>query len=100
MLALRKLNWSYNELSEEFKVPKTTIRYLVRRFGLAGAYNPPIRGKLAMPHLYPKGSATRTTGKILYSNPIETTNPGKTYKQYLEDEKNRKWKRLTQGHIK
>lgn len=89
MLALRKLNWSYTKLSEEFKVPKTTIRYLVRRFGLAGKYNPPIR--------------SRTTRRLivpLYTELEERINPGKTYAEYLKDDQDRKWRRLTHESTK
>lgn len=91
MLALRKLNWSYNELSEEFHVPKTTIRYLIRRFGLAGRFNPPTK---------PCHSTTRSTPKISYTKPIENDYSTKTYADYIRDEQERKWRRLTQSHIK
>lgn len=92
MLALRKLNWSYNELSKEFHVPKTTIRYLVRRFGIAGRFNPP-----TLPH---HRSTTRSTPKISYTKPTENDYSTKTYADYIRDEKERKWRKLTQGHIK
>ncbi len=90
MLALRKLNWSYGELSEEFSVPKTTIRYLVRRFGLAGRINPPVLAQ---------HRTTRIIKKVIYSEDIDSY-ATKTYAEYLQDEKDRKWKRLTQSHIK
>lgn len=84
MLALRRLNWSYTELSDEFKVKKMTIRYLVRRFGLNGKYKPPIR----------KGHATSKYDYLLYSE--EKLNPGKTYAQYLQADKERKCRELNQ----
>lgn len=80
MLALRKLNWSYTELSEEFHVKKMTIRYLVRRFGLAGKYKPPLRRR----------HATSKYATILYSK--EKINPGKSYAEYLKDEETRQRK--------
>ncbi len=80
MLALRSLRWSYTELAREFAVPKTTIRYLVRRFGLNGKYKPPIAG-------------VRTTSKyahILYAR--DKINPGKTYAEYLKEDRERQWR--------
>jgi len=87
MLALRRLNWSYTELAEEFKVKKTTIRYLVRRFGLNGKYKPPIR----------KGRATSKYAHILYAE--KKVNPGKTYAQYLQEENERKWRLALQRKL-
>lgn len=92
MLTLRRLNWSYGELSEEFAVPKTTIRYLIRRFGLAGRFNPPTRAN---------HRTTRTITNTVYSSLTESKDYSqKTYADYLQDEKDRKWKRLTQSHLK
>ena len=92
MLALRSLNWSYNELSEEFKVPKTTIRYLVRRFGLAGRFNPPSPPS--------HRSATSPPQPLLYNEETDSNYSNKSYKDYLDDERKRKWVRLTQRHSK
>lgn len=91
MLALRKLDWSYGELSEEFNVPKTTIRYLVRKFGLAGRKNPPTLAR---------HRTTRTSLETTYSKSTDLNYESKTYADYLQDEKDRRWKRLTQEHIK
>lgn len=82
MLAMRKLGASYTILAEHFSVRKDTIVYLCRKFGLGGAYNPPI------------ARTTRKAKEPLYTE--ETINPGKTYAEYLKEEKERKWKRLTQ----
>lgn len=80
MLALRKLKWSYLELAQEFKVPKLTIRYLVRRFGLVGKYKPSIPGP-------------RTTSKrVTVGYPSENINLGKTYAEYLQEAKERQWR--------
>lgn len=88
MLALRSLRWSYGELADEFNVEKTTIRYLVRRFGLAGKYKPPVR----------QSRATSKYAHILYAK--EAINPGKTYLEYLQDDKNRRWRQLLKEHSK
>lgn len=82
MLAMRKLGASYTILAEHFNVKKDTIIYLCRKFGLGGAFNPPI----------PR--TTRVVKESIYTE--DTINPGKTYAQYLQEEKDRKWKRLTQ----
>lgn len=81
MLALRKLGASILELSQEFAVPKSTIRYLIRRFGLAGKYKPPIRGKA-------RKSTPSKYETLLYVK--ETINPGKTYAQYLQEDRERR----------
>lgn len=90
MLAMRKLGCSYQKLANEFQVDKLTIRYLCKRFGLAGTMNP---------------TSARTTTKRPESSyhratQTESINPGKTYAEYIKDEQNRKWKALIQRHTK
>lgn len=82
MLALRRLGWSYSELAREFNCPRNSIEYLCQKFGLGGAKKPPL-------------STTRVKQSTLYS---ESTKP-KSYADYLQAEKDRKWKRLTQNHL-
>lgn len=92
MLALRKLGWSYMALSDKFQVPKTTIRYLCRKFGLAENVQVTISRQ-----------DVRTTTKapeVLHNEREEVINPGKSYAEYLKDEQDRKWRRLTQSHLK
>lgn len=92
MLALRSLGWSYTTLSDKFKVPKTTIRYLCRRFGLAGNVKVTVFRE-----------DTRTTTKqpkTTYDERYDRINPGKSYAEYMQDERDRKWRRLTQSHLK
>ena len=89
MLALRSLNWSYTALAKKFDVSKDTIIYLCRKFGLGGAKKPPI-----------KLSTTRSTSKISYTKPTENDYSTKTYADYIRDENERRWKKLTQSHIK
>ncbi len=86
MLALRKLGYSYTVLADRYRVPKYTIRYICRRFGLAGKTATKIR------------SATTTRKQNKKTPILETINQGKTYAEYLQDERDRKWKRLTQKH--
>lgn len=85
MLALRKLGASYLTLANHFNVPKDTIAYLCQRFGLGGKINPPIAG--------PRRTTSIT---IKVNHTEEIINPGKTYAQYLQAEKDRRWKHLTQ----
>lgn len=85
MLAMRKLGASYMILAEHFNVKKDTIVYLCRKFGLGGSINPPI----------PR--TTRERKRASYTE--DTINPGKTYAQYLQDEKDRKWKKLTESRV-
>lgn len=90
MLALRALGYSYTELAEKFKCPRNTIEYLCQKFGLGGAKKPPI-------------ARSRTTSMKIhtpYYENEERINPGRTYAEYLQIEKERKWKRLTQNTIK
>lgn len=84
MLALRALGASYTVLADRYEVPKYTIRFICRKFGLAGNVKT----------ITIRQRTTTTVSKYSYDE--EKINPGKTYKQYLEDEKMRKWKRLTQ----
>ena len=82
MLAMRKLGASYTVLSEHFNCSRNTIEYLCQKFGLGGSINPPI------------ARTTRIEKKPLYTE--EKINQGKTYKEYLQAEKLRKCKNLTQ----
>lgn len=86
-LALRSLGASYGVLAAKFGIEKTTVRYICRRFGLAGAKNPPIRHK------------TTTSKPLLPSYDEEKVNPGRTYADYLKIEQKRKWNRLTQKSV-
>lgn len=88
MLALRKLGWSYTTLADKYKVPKTTIRYLCRKFGLH-------EGTVQVTIIR---TTTTPVSKIMHNEQEEVINPGKTYAQYLQDQKDRKWQRLTQKH--
>lgn len=80
MLALRALGYSYTVLADKYKVPKTTIRYLVRKFGLAGKETTVVI----------RQRATRVKIIPLYTE--EIINPGKTYAEYVAEEKARKLK--------
>ena len=88
MLALRSLNWSYNDLADKFHVSRDTIIYLCRKFGLGGAKQPPIKHQ----------RTTRAILKPIYDEPNDYST--KTYADYIRDEKERRWKKLTQSHIK
>lgn len=85
-LALRALGASYGELAEQFHVDKLRVRYICRRFGLAGANKPSIR----------RGSATSKYTPSPYSE--GEINPGKTYQEYLKEDKERQWKNLVKMH--
>lgn len=89
MLALRKLGWSYTALGDRFSVPKTTIRYLCRRFGLAG--------NVTVITFRQHSNATSNTSKMLNNEREEMINPGKSYAQYLQEQKDRKWRHLIQS---
>lgn len=80
MLAKRKLGASYTELAEEFNVSKNTIIHLCQKFGLGGSMNPPL------------ARTTRKKPRFLYA---ESGIPVKNYADYLEEEKQRKWRDLT-----
>lgn len=90
MLALRALGWSYTTLSDKYSVPKTTIRYLCRRFGLSGNTKT----------TYIRTSRTTTAMPPELYTDEERINPGKSYAEYLRDERERKWRRLTQSHLR
>ena len=85
MLALRKLGYSYTVLADKYSVPKTTIRYLCRKFGL---HEGVIQTKIVRQRT--------TTEQDQPSYTEEKINPGKTYAQYLKEEKERRWRYLTQ----
>lgn len=92
MLALRKLGYSYTILADEFSVDKTTIRYICRRFGLSGS----------VPVIVIRQSPRTTSSpkKQQHNEKNETLNQGKMYAEYLQEEKERKWRRLTQTRSK
>lgn len=79
MLALRAMGFSYTVLSETFNVPKLTIRYLCRRFGLDE--------KTVVTTIVRQPA---TTKKPTYNYSEEKINPGKTYAQYVREEQERK----------
>lgn len=85
MLALRSIGWSYGALAERFGVEKLTIRYICRKFGLADSIKPTIFRATPKPQI------------TFYDE--ERINPGKSYAEYLQDERDRKWRRLTQSHV-
>lgn len=89
MLALRKLGWSYTLLADKFSVPKTTIRYLCRRFGLA-------ENAVATTTIRRDSGATRPKPPALYNEKDERINKGKSYAEYLKEEQDRKWRDLMQ----
>ena len=91
MLSLRKLGYSYTALADRFNVPKTTIRYLCRKFGLHERTVHTIVSRQDI-------RTTRPEPKILHNEKDEPINTGKTYAEYLKDERDRKWKRLTKNH--
>lgn len=84
MLALRKLGYSYNVLADRYNVPKSTIRYLCRKFGL---HEGTVQAVIV------RQRTTTEVPTVTYTE--ETINPGKTYAEYLKEERERKWKRLT-----
>jgi len=91
MLALRSLGWSYMALADKFNVPKTTIRYLCRRFGLANNVRVTVLRQ---------DVSTTTSHHIETYTEEDRINPGKTYAEYLQEEKDRKWRKLLQSQQK
>lgn len=85
MLALRALGHSYTVLSDKYGVPKTTIRYLCRKFGL----------NHEVPTVVIRQRTTTVPETTTYTEKI---NEGKTYAEYLQAERERKWLRLTKSH--
>lgn len=83
MLSLRKLGWSYTRLADHFNVPKTTIRYLCRKFGLS---EKTVTTVIVREHT--------TVGRTYPTYDEERINPGKTYAEYLKEERERARKRL------
>lgn len=91
MLAMRKLGYSYQALADEFGVEKTTIRYLCRKFGLSE--------KTVQPLYFRKKTYTIAARReAAYDDQEGPINPGKSYAEYLQDERERHLKRLTQHH--
>ena len=87
MLALRALGWSYMALSDRYKVPKSTIRYLVRKFGLSRTITPTV--------LRQDIRATTKTRNIIYDEWGDEINQGKSYAEYRKEAQERKWRKLT-----
>jgi Zn-dependent peptidase ImmA (M78 family) len=83
MLALRALGYSYTVLADRYNVPKTTIRYLVRRFGLT---ENKVQATVTRSHT--------TTQSPKYQYVEETINPGKTYAEYIKEEQERRRRKL------
>lgn len=79
MLALRAMGFSYTVLAETFNVPKLTIRYLCRRFGL---------DEKNVTTIVVRQAATTRRPKYDYSE--EKINPGKTYAEYVREERERR----------
>lgn len=85
MLELRRQGWSYSALSEKYSCPRLTIRYLAKKNGL---------GRESVVTVITRQQAYPRTQVLLMDQ--ERVNPGKTYAEYLEMERQRRWKRLTQ----
>jgi len=90
MLALRKMGYSYTVLADKYKVPKTTIRYLCRKFGLANNVE-----TLVIRHIV----TTTLPKQDFYNEREEKINTGKSYAEYLKEERERKWRKLTQNRL-
>lgn len=89
MLALRCLGYSYTVLADRYGVPKETIRFLCRRFGLDQ--------KNVETVFFREHSAPTVQPRVDYNE--EIINEGKTYAQYLkEEEERKKWRKRTQGY--
>lgn len=88
MLAMRKLGYSYQALADKFGVEKTTIRYLCRKFGLS-------EKEVETQYQRHKTYAIAAKKQLVYDDREGPINPGKTYAQYLQEERDRRWKRLT-----
>lgn len=86
MLAMRKLGYSYQALADKFKVEKTTIRYLCRKFGLSE--------KTVQPLYYRERIYTISVKKqTAYDEKEGPINQGKTYAEYLKEDEDRRHRR-------
>ncbi len=82
MITLRVDGWSYSALGREFQKDHTTIMYHCRRLGLSGA---PLR-KVKVPEIFSLVVKRPPSQPPKYALLLETPlNPGKTYKEYLEE---------------
>jgi len=91
MLFLRGSGWSYTALAEAYDCPKLTIRFLARKYGLTGD---------TIVTQFSRQDYLRTTtnaiqeGTMSHTEPDGKINEGKTYQEYVQEEKERKRKRL------
>lgn len=88
MLALRALGWSIHALADEFKAPTDTVRFLCRRFGLGGKRS----------FVKERNSTPSPRAQTFHNERNEPINRGKNYAEYVHEEKERKWRRLTQKY--
>lgn len=82
MLAMRACGYSYTVLADHFSVPKTTIRYLSRKFGLAE--------NAVQVTVIRKHTTSEPRVKKYAWEDDEPINPGKNYAQYLREAEDRK----------
>ncbi len=88
MLFLRGAGWSYTALAERYGCPKLTIRFLARKNGLGQTV------QIQFGHQ----DYLRATTPLVKESTIkaeERVSEGKSYAEYLKEEKERRWKRLT-----
>lgn len=95
MLNLRLQGWSYTALAEKYDCPKLTIRFLARRNGLGGNN---IVVQVTRQDYLRMNTTPLEEVTVVQTAPEERISQGKTYAEYLKDEHNRKWRRLTQKH--
>lgn len=95
MLALRGQGWSYTALAEKYECPKLTIRFLARKYGLDG--NTVIVQFTRQDYLKTITIALPPATIIQTTSSEEKVSEGKTYAQYVKDEKERRWKHLIQS---
>lgn len=92
MLFLRGAGWSYTALAEYYGCDKLTIRFIARKNGLT--QDVVITQYTHQDYL---SATTEAPKQVTITNTEERISEGKTYSEYLQEEKDRKWKRLIHG---
>ena len=82
MLFLRATGWSYTALAERYECPKLTIRFLARKNNL--------NGNIAVQFTHQQFLRATTTQPKVEVPLEEKISEGKTYVEYLKEEKERK----------
>lgn len=92
MLCLRKQGWSYNRLGLKYDRDHTTIIYWCQKMGVV----PKTEKRIIVQGFQTSLKKITTVDSIMVSPklPLEKINSGKSYREYLEEERKRKYGKL------